>query len=229
MTDASRDEKIDRLIAENGPIAYARFWRVIEVIAEQMDGSDRCEVTFSWAMWMRITWASSYKQARSNLEALARHSLINLEATPHQATCSCSKLLEIRARKQPIGRKVSTLEAEADTEVRKVLPKGNTNGSADKLLYVRFDRIWKAYPVKGRIGREAAKAVWRKLKPTDEMVNHWLEAIERQSKSDRWENGWVPAIAKWLSEGRWDDAIDSWKERLKENVEESDDDESRPF
>jgi hypothetical protein len=53
-TDAICSEKIARLISEFGFEGYGRFWRIMEVVAERMDKSDRCHVELPEKEWLRL-------------------------------------------------------------------------------------------------------------------------------------------------------------------------------
>lgn len=106
------------------------------------------------------------------------------------------------------------VEVEVDVE-EEVKKKENTKvfsrpNGRDSFQWVLFDKFWKAYPKK--IGVEASKAVWKKIKPTSPQVDQFIAAIENQKKSESWVGGFIPAPAKWLSEGRWSDEIKlSWR------------------
>ena len=70
----------------------------------------------------------------------------------------------------------------------------------------RFAVFWQAYPKKRGIG-EAEKA-FRKIKPSQELLEKMLIAIEKAKWSDDWtrENKrFVPNPTTWLNQRRWDD------------------------
>ncbi len=72
----------------------------------------------------------------------------------------------------------------------------------------RFDAFWNAYPKK--VGKGAAEKSFKKLKPSGELLQKMLEAIERQRQSDQWrrDNGqYIPNPATWLNQSRWDDEV----------------------
>lgn len=216
MVDAARDEKIDSLISKHGPIAYARYWRVLETIAEQMDDTDRCEVTFSWTMWARITWASNHRQAASNLRALAEHSLINLSSTDLQATCSVPNLLKIRARKKPIGctvsisTSVSTSSIDSSTEYKpknlviKKTVKPTRQAMEDPMP--NFDLFWNEYPNKK--AKTKAIQVWNRLHLSNGKFEIVMQALKAQKTSEQWTKDggqFIPHPSTWLNQKRWED------------------------
>ena len=70
----------------------------------------------------------------------------------------------------------------------------------------RFAVFWQAYPKKRGIGE--AERAFRKIKPSQELLEKMLLAIEQAKWSDDWtrENKrFVPNPATWLNQRRWDD------------------------
>lgn len=68
---------------------------------------------------------------------------------------------------------------------------------------VGFTEFWIAYPKK--VGKGAAEAAWKKLKPS---LSDVLHAISAQSSSDQWRKDggqFVPNPATWLNQRRWED------------------------
>jgi hypothetical protein len=53
-TDSIRSEKQTRLINEFGFAGYGRFWRIMEIVAERMDESDRCHAELPEKEWHRL-------------------------------------------------------------------------------------------------------------------------------------------------------------------------------
>ena len=74
------------------------------------------------------------------------------------------------------------------------------------LQETRFAEFWASYPKK--IGKASCLKVWKKLKPTTELHEHIMIALESQKRSDQWqrEGGrFIPNPLTWLNQGRWDD------------------------
>jgi hypothetical protein len=53
-TDAICSEKLVCLISEFGFEGYGRFWRIMEIVAERMDESDRCHIELPEKEWLRL-------------------------------------------------------------------------------------------------------------------------------------------------------------------------------
>lgn len=74
------------------------------------------------------------------------------------------------------------------------------------LQETRFAEFWASYPKK--IGKASCLKVWKKLKPTKELHERIMIALESQKRSDQWqrEGGrFIPNPLTWLNQGRWDD------------------------
>lgn len=70
----------------------------------------------------------------------------------------------------------------------------------------RFDAFWNAYPKK--IGKGAAERAFKKIKPSGDLLQKMLDAVEQQRQSDQWrrDNGqYIPNPATWLNQTRWED------------------------
>jgi hypothetical protein len=69
-----------------------------------------------------------------------------------------------------------------------------------------FDTFWDAYPRK--VGKDAARKAWSKLKPSNELADRIIFAVDQQKRSPQWlkEGGqYIPHPVTWLNQGRWQD------------------------
>jgi len=96
----------------------------------------------------------------------------------------------------------------------KPLPRGYGKGNGigkEKCLdknNEKFDQFWKTYPKK--VGKGPARKAFVKIKPSEELLQKMLAAVEQQSKSEQWlqEGGrFIPNPATWLNQERWDDEV----------------------
>lgn len=68
----------------------------------------------------------------------------------------------------------------------------------------RFSEFWTAYPKK--VGKDAAWRVWQRRRPSQELADAILAAIETQRDYLMREEGrFIPNPATWLNQGRWQD------------------------
>lgn len=82
-----------------------------------------------------------------------------------------------------------------------------------------FNAFWIIYPKK--VGKGAAHKSWKKLKPSKELQQKILTAVEQQKKSIQWQKDdgqFVPNPATWLNQCRWDDTLPQ-KESNNEQME----------
>jgi len=69
-----------------------------------------------------------------------------------------------------------------------------------------FARFWVAYP--RRVGKEAARRIFERLKPDETLLEVMLSAIKKQASSAQWQGDggkFIPHPATWLNQGRWQD------------------------
>lgn len=72
----------------------------------------------------------------------------------------------------------------------------------------RFNTFWQAYPLKK--AKQAAWKAWQKIKPTTELFEKIMSAVDNAKRSEDWarDNGrYIPHPATWLNGGRWDDEL----------------------
>ena len=76
-------------------------------------------------------------------------------------------------------------------------------------MLTSFDRFWLCYPKKRAKGN--ARKWFKKNKPSIELVETMLRAIEQQKKSVDWlkDNGqFIPHPCSWLNAEMWEDGVD---------------------
>jgi hypothetical protein len=72
-----------------------------------------------------------------------------------------------------------------------------------------FEEFWQAYPKK--VGKGYAQECFKKIKPSQKLLDTMLEAIAKQKKSDMWKRDkgqYIPNPSTWLSQKRWEDDLD---------------------
>lgn len=85
-------------------------------------------------------------------------------------------------------------------------PKEESVAADQSLQEKRFNEFWTAYPKK--VGKKAAWAAWKKVKPDAELFDKIMTAIGKARVTEQWtkENGrFIPNPTTWLNQGRWDD------------------------
>ena len=85
-------ESIERYYGLPG---YARFLKIKEIIAQQMDSTDRCGTTMSWRQ-IEILLAGKKKQLSEFLTFLEKLKVVRLTANDEQVTIELPELLQLR-------------------------------------------------------------------------------------------------------------------------------------
>lgn len=68
----------------------------------------------------------------------------------------------------------------------------------------RFERFWTAYP--RHTAKQTAQTAFKKIAPTEELLQTMLTAIEKQKGSHQWSDPqFIPHPATWLNQRRWED------------------------
>ena len=120
MSDASDDEFIADLEDKFGLEGYARWWKMLEAIATQMDETDKCSVAYPMQKWLKILKAKRNKLSQF-LVYCELQLKINTESTGNILEIECPKLLEIRDNHsknlQATYKRLASEEVEVDTEV----------------------------------------------------------------------------------------------------------------
>ena len=92
-----------------------------------------------------------------------------------------------------------SLESESESE---------SESEKRKAHMERFERFWKAYPRK--TAKPSALKEFNRIKPTEELLETMLTAIEKQKCSDQWTKDggqYIPYPATWLHNNRWNDEL----------------------
>lgn len=107
-----------------------------------------------------------------------------------------------------------------DTERIQIVDTSYTQNSIDKNsevkvsidntsldVYIdRFEKFWEVYPKK--IGKGNVQKWFRSKKPSAELLDTMLRAIETQSMSEQWQNPqYIPMPMTWLNQERWGDEL----------------------
>lgn len=107
-----------------------------------------------------------------------------------------SRKKKVGSRRKDKGERITEVGGEENT------PQKPPGGGVTE----RFDRFWQAYPRK--IGKQAALKTWSKLKPSAELTEVILAAVEYQKTWNAWTKDggqYIPNPSTWLNQGRWED------------------------
>ena len=122
MADASDDEFISHLEDEMGLPGYALFWKCCEIVAFQMDESNRCCATYSWSKW-RQKLKTNKPKLRRFLTIVEDNRKFHVTIVEDKLKIEIPKLLELRdnytKNLQATDKKLASKEVEVEVEVEK--------------------------------------------------------------------------------------------------------------
>lgn len=101
------------------------------------------------------------------------------------------------------------ISPKGDSAVSENLPAEKPKSEKPNVQVERFTVFWQAYPKK--VAKGAAERAWRKIKPSAELLQEMLAAIERGKVSKQWnkDNGqYIPNPSTWLNQKRWEDELE---------------------
>ncbi len=222
---ARNDEKISRLEDKCGLEGYGFYFKMLEIVAEVVDSTDKCDVTYSMSRWGRQTNVTTKKWlylaqccADVGLMMMCRgadEGLTNSCRGADDITINIPNLLKYRDNHTKNLQATCKQELEEDTEEEEDID------IHKKRLQTSFDNFYKCYPKK--VGKTKALSAWKKLKPNDDLVEKIIDAVEKSKLTHGWikDGGeFIPYPASWLNAKRWEDEIDIVPIRVVEVVKE---------
>jgi hypothetical protein len=180
-SNASDDEFISGLEDEFGLLGYARWWKLLEVIAAQMDESDRCFAEYSWKKWGKFL-KTNQNILKTFLEHCQNNSKTFLTESENILRIEVPKLLEIRdnhTKNLQAGCKRQT------SKIKKKIKNKNTPPESD-FIKQAFEEDWKLYKRPGAKGdKQKAKKYYIQTVGVDPEKNRPLfqEKIKQQIAS----------------------------------------------
>ncbi len=133
MTCTWDDEKVARLVRAGGVegmTAYGVWWRVLEIVASQMDGkSEICSVTYDVTRWsLLLSLRGSH--VRHWLEKLVVSGLVTAEWMDTEVTVTIPKLLKYRDEYSQKSRQTPHKEGETEQIKKESKSKERTSPAA---------------------------------------------------------------------------------------------------
>ena len=93
--------------------------------------------------------------------------------------------------------------------MQSVISRSGLRGGID-IDELMFNRLWAGFPprIDRKSGKQYARQVFKRIQPSDALLEVMIEAVEMQKKSWEWrkEGGaFVPDLSAWLNGARWED------------------------
>lgn len=187
LSNARDDERISDLEDAAGLEGYGFYFKLLEIVAATMDGSDRCEVGFSISRWATLTNCHPIK-ARTLLGRVGSCGLVELRLDGDRAVVRIPKLLKHR------DNHTKNLQVTCKQEVEKEKEEEKEKATSTKGRASRLPRDW-VLPHEWRVWALAEKPEWGEsgvLATAENFRDYWLGA-PKGTKVD-WEATW----RKWV-------------------------------
>ncbi len=95
LTESADDEKLAGILTQYGTEGYGAWWLVVEIVAKQMDKTDRCKVEYPLEIWSRKIFTSRRKTLNF-LQVFSEKNLISLTKSENIISVEIPKLLKFR-------------------------------------------------------------------------------------------------------------------------------------
>jgi hypothetical protein len=209
--------------AEFGSEGYGAYWIIREIIAKNAD-EKCCQITYPLTELRRIL-KFSYGKLKSFLDFCSENSIFCVEMSGHSVILEDAKLLKLqdeytkkKARKNEkcpdsYNNTIQDNTLQNKTEEEKPplspLPGGNDDQPPAKPeVSADFERFWKAYPPRRKVGKLMAEKKFQALRKSGRLppIDELLAILAHQARSPDWlkQGGeFIPAPLTWLNQGRW--------------------------
>lgn len=195
FSTARNDERISRLEDKTSLEGYGFYFKLLEIVGEAMDETDKHDVTYSLSRWGRQINITS-KKFLFLLQCCSDVGLITVQRHSDNINVKIPNLLKFRDNYTKNLQATSKQEVEVEVEVEK------KKSNVTKIVKTPgdFDLFWSEYPNKS--GRAQALKAWVKIKPNLKTV---VDALSWQKESRQWKGGFIPMAATYINNARWED------------------------
>jgi len=199
---ARNDEKIALLEDKTGLEGYGFYFKMLEIVAEGIDETDKHDVTYSLSRWGRQANITT-KKFLYLIQCCSDVGLMLTQRESDNITVKIPNLLKFRdnhTRNLQVTYKQDK-EKEEDKDIDKDKEKpSKVKKSYNYDDYPEFLEFWSAYPLKD--GKMEALKSWVNTKPPIDKV---IYAIAWQKESSKWKKGYIPMASTYLNQMRWQD------------------------
>lgn len=221
-SNANLDEKLQDVLLDYGLEGYGLYWYCIELIVGKVSADN---ITFELKHDAKVIARNTGSTPQKVEEMMKRFISVGLfENDNGKITClKVAKRLMSSATSNPKMRGlIQDIKQHYDTAIdtdrhdaimtpsdfitadkNRIEQNRKENPLRTKVLDDGFDEFWNFYPKK--VGREAARKLWSKLKLN---VDDVLSTLSWQKESDQWRRNdgqYIPNPATYLNQGRYSD------------------------
>ena len=201
LSNARDDERIAQLEDAAGLEGYGFYFKLLEIVASAMDGTDRCEVGYSISRWGTLTNCHPIK-ARTLVGKVVSCGLVESRLDGDRLLVRIPNLLKFR------DNHTKNLQVTCKQEKEKEKEQETTNKSPPPAA-PGFDAFWAAYPSRRRTGKGACVKAWGKAKleaVAEQIVLH-VEAMKLTPDWLKEDGKYVPMALTYLNQRRFDDGL----------------------
>lgn len=145
----------------------------------------------------------SQKRASAGKSSRSKSKAEDEQSTEQNESKTSSK---IEANSEAKIQQNAEYEIEDENEIEVTEESVSSVAKKQEAVDQRFESFWKAYPRK--VGKGAARKLWKRIHPTQELFEKMMAALETAKCSRQWtkDNGeFIPHPATWLNQERWED------------------------
>lgn len=225
QSNARNDERIAQLEDLSGLEGYGFYFKVLEIIAENVDESDKDFAEYSVSAWSKKLniLPNKFKKLVENCvktELFLVEKRVKTDKKLSKNSLESYKIISPNILKfRDNHTKNLQVTCQQEKEIEKEIEKETDTDK--KRLQESFDNFYKCYPRK--TNKPKALSAWIKLKPNDDLVEKIIDAVEKSKLTHGWTKDggeFIPYPASWLNAKRWEDEIDIVPIRVVEVVKE---------
>ncbi len=153
MTQTRADERIASLISECGMEGYGAYWAVLEIVANVMDKTSMCEVTYPLTIWSSMLLLH-HNRVRSLLGNFDVMGLMKVSSCEGKVTVKVPNLLKyrdeyskksgqnpdklrIKSGATPEQDTETETETDTDTDIKELTKVNSLSGKPDDALFLK--------------------------------------------------------------------------------------------
>ena len=210
---------VPALISKYGAQGYTFWFRLLELLSKTDGHGYDCNDELDWVHLQSYTFANDEFLTSEILAFLVKLRAIDKTAWEMKGIWSQNFVDGIhdvyRNRVEDIPdlkgflHQLSVDNGIPDLSYPQSKPNQSKPKETKETFAVRFELFWGEYPRK--TGKGKARESFLKIKPSLELTDKIITAVQNQKQSEQWlrEKGqFIPHPATWLNQERWDDEIE---------------------
>lgn len=213
LSTARDDERIAKLEDVAGLEGYGFYFKLLEIVAQTMDGSNKCEAEYSFSRWGKLTNLHPTR-ARTLLLRVASCSLVEVQVEETSALVRIPNLLKFRDNHTKNLQAADKQEEEKEQEQEKEKP---VRPLSVPVMSPKFEEFWRTYPGPRKIQKRKCWEMWTKAgleAVADQVILHVAAMAASPSWKDQ-DGKYVPSPGTYLGQRRFEDgAPDAPRPRL---------------